>query len=84
MFGDCSMEIRLAPINQDGDCRVISLEELLIEAGDGGFYYLNRDTKEKDLVKIVKAFQNKKRSAILHRITYGLDEKDFVYELHII
>ena len=78
------MELKLAKINSESESRTITLDALLEESINGGFYYLDRENKEKDLQKLLKTIESKKRSAKLDRIAFGLDEKDFIYELHII
>lgn len=78
------MELKFAKINKEAQSKTMSFEELLKDSVDGGFYYLDREMKEKDLQKLLKALGDKKRKALLNRVAFGLDEKDFIYELHIV
>ncbi len=78
------MEIKLAKINNETEGGSITLEKLLEEGANGGFYYLDRDIKEKDIQKLLKTLDNKGYKAHLNRVAFGLDEKDFIYELHIV
>lgn len=78
------MDFKLALTNKDSQPQNISLEEMMQQAEGEKFFYLDRENKEKDLQKIIKAFADKKRSAKLNKIAFGLDEKEFIFELHII
>lgn len=78
------MELKLAKINEETEAKTISLDTLLEDSANGGFYYLDREIKEKDLQKLLKTLEDKKRRALINRVAFGLDEKDFVYELHIV
>lgn len=78
------MELKLAKINEETEAKTISLDALLEDSANGGFYYLDREIKEKDLQKLLKTLEDKKRRALINRVAFGLDEKDFVYELHIV
>ncbi|MDU7693178.1 MAG: HP0268 family nuclease [Helicobacter sp.] len=60
----------------------ISIDELL--SANDKFFYLDSKNNEKDLQKIVKIIEENAKGAKLNKISFGLDEKDFIYELHII
>lgn len=83
-LGVIYMELKLAKINEETEAKTISLDTLLEDSLNGGFYYLDREIKEKDLQKLLKTLEDKKRRALVNRVAFGLDEKDFVYELHIV
>lgn len=78
------MELKLALMTKDSKEQVIVLDDMLEQAVGEKFFYLDRENKEKDLQKVLKAFASKKRSAKLNKVFFGLDEKDFIFELHII
>ncbi|STP12145.1 Uncharacterised protein [Helicobacter mustelae] len=78
------MELKLAKTDQEVESKIITLQEIYEQASQEKFFYFSRDNKEKDLQKVLQSFVDKKRSAKLDKISYGLDEKDFIYELHII
>ena len=47
-------------------------------------FYFDRTNNHKDLLKAVSFFEKKGKKAYLSEIKIGLDEKDYIYELHII
>ncbi len=78
------MELKLASIDKEKEGEMISLDTMMEMAKEEHFFYLDKDNKEKDLQKAQKAFMDQKRSAKLNKIAFGLDEKDYIFELHII
>lgn len=78
------MEFKLARMSKDAELQTISLKEMQEQAQGEKVFYLDRENKEKDLQKALKAFNDQKRSAKLGKIAFGLDDKDYIFELHII
>ncbi|PAF47848.1 hypothetical protein BKH46_03190 [Helicobacter sp. 12S02634-8] len=80
------MELTLARGNMEEKPQKISLEKLFekLEAGGDKVFYFDRANNHKDLLKAVNFFEGKGRKAYLSEIKISLDEKDYIYELHII
>ncbi|WP_104697505.1 MULTISPECIES: HP0268 family nuclease [unclassified Helicobacter] len=78
------MELKLALTSKNSKEQVITLDDMLEQAIGEKFFYLDKENKEKDLQKVIKTFASKRRSAKLNKVFFGLDEKDFIFELHII
>lgn len=64
----------------------ISLEEIeQAVLGDGQkFFYLDQDNADKDILKLVRHFEKKGVSIYHRQVKYGLDEQDFLIEVHIL
>lgn len=79
------MELILAKTTLTDKTHKITLEKIAenLNKQDQIFYFDNSNA-HKDLLKAVSFFENKGRRAYLSDIKYGLDEKDYIYELHII
>ncbi|PAF50515.1 HP0268 family nuclease [Helicobacter sp. 13S00477-4] len=80
------MELTLAKTDFEQKTQKINLEKLLKNIGNDHdkVFYFDRSNNHKDLLKAVSFFENKGKKAYLSEIKYGLDEKDYIYELHII
>lgn len=83
------MEFKLARefIEDDSSsCAKITIQEIeqrLQEAnGRGVIIYFDKDNQEKELKKIMSYFKN--NTTFLRDLKYGLDNKDSIYEIHII
>ncbi|PAF44687.1 HP0268 family nuclease [Helicobacter sp. 11S02596-1] len=80
------MELVLAKTNLEEKAQKISLEKLAekLQADNNRVFYFDPSNSHKDLLKAVSFFENKGRKAYLSEIKISLDEKDYIYELHII
>lgn len=83
------MELKLAVSKVGEDSTAISLEDMgkkVLEKQQekGVIFYFSKENPEKDMKKALNHFSSKGFSAFLREIRFGLDEKDYIYELHII
>ena len=80
------MELKLARTLLSDKPKVISLEkiEAAVEKEGQKFFYFDKENTHKQLLALVSHFE-KKGISIYHRVVkYGLDENDFMYEVHIL
>jgi hypothetical protein len=47
-------------------------------------YYFDQSNSHKDLVNLVETLEKKGYSVYLREVRYGLDENDYMYEIHIV
>lgn len=80
------MELKLAKTKLDGKPKVITLEEIEkdLEKEKQKIYYFDASNPHKDLVALVEYFEEKGYSVYLREVRYGLDENDYMYEVHIL
>lgn len=79
------MDFKLAKPTLDSKSGKISLKQIQEECEkEGKIYYFSNENAHKDLLKITEAFNSQGRNAYLREARYGLDEKEYIYELHII
>ncbi|MCE3047236.1 HP0268 family nuclease [Helicobacter kayseriensis] len=79
------MDFKLAKQTLQDKSEKITLKQIqdLIKDGEKILYFSNENT-HKDLLKLTETLQKDGRSAHLREAKFGLDEKEFIYELHII
>ncbi len=46
--------------------------------------YFDQENAHKDLVELVEKFEEKDYSVYLKEVKFGLDESDYIYEVHIL
>lgn len=79
------MDFILAKLNSESKSSKLSLKQIQEQTQEGGkIFYFSNENAHKDLLKIVETFQKNGRSAYLREARFGLDEKEYIYELHII
>ncbi len=80
------MELKLARTEIDKAPKSITLEKICetIETNGQQIYYFDRENSHKNLVKLVEFFEEKGLS-VYHRIVkFGLDDNEYMYEVHIL
>lgn len=84
------MEIKLAKdsLKSDSIQRTITLEDMLSIVNSNGrrgaIFYLDRDNSEKNIRKIESFFKGKDRVSIVREVRISMDEKDYIYEMHVL
>ena len=59
------------------------LKEAIKKEGQKIFYF-DKENSHKDLVALVEHFEDMNYSVYLREVKYGLDENDYMYEVHIL
>ena len=80
------MELKLARENLKAKPKTIELEEIKEEVDKEGnkIFYFDRENSHKSLMDLVDFFENEGYSVYFREVKYGLDENDYVYEVHIL
>ncbi|NLY04431.1 MAG: hypothetical protein GXZ15_06335 [Campylobacter sp.] len=80
------MELKIARSELNAKSKVISLDTIEAEVKKSGqkIYYFDRENSHKDLISLIEHFESKGMSAYLRTVKYGLDDSEYMYEVHII
>jgi len=81
------MELILAKKSLDEkENKKITLEEILeeLEKNKQKIFYFDQANSHKDLLALVELLEEKGYSVYLREVRYGLDENDYMYEMHIL
>lgn len=80
------MELILAKQNLNDKRKTITIEaiEKELAKGDKEIFYFDQANSHKDLVALVEAFEEKGFSVYLREVKFGLDEDNYMYEMHIL
>ena len=80
------MEFKLAKNKLDAKNKTIKLEDIEkeLDKNKQKIFYFDGDNAHKDLLSLVEHFEEKGYSVYLREVRYGLDDSDFMYELHIL
>jgi len=64
----------------------IKLEDIEseLEKNKQKIYYFDQSNSHKDLVSLVETLEEKGYSVYLREVRFGLDENDYMYEMHIL
>jgi ABC-type Zn uptake system ZnuABC Zn-binding protein ZnuA len=81
------MEFKLARENLTSEPQVVSVEYIEERANseEETIIYFDRTNSQKALNQLVKHFDKKfERNVYVREVRYGLDEKDYLYEVHVL
>lgn len=80
------MELKLARTELDAKPIEISLQKLEEEINKtkDKIYYFDKENSHKELIALAEFFENKGFSVYHRVVRYGLDENDYMYEVHIL
>ncbi len=80
------MELILAKNDLKDKPKKVSLEKIEKELKESGekIFYFDRENPHKELVKLVEYFEERGFSVYLREVKYGLDDNNYIYEVHIL
>lgn len=80
------MELKLARAELNAKPKTISFDKIEAAVSKEGqkIFYFDKDNSHKQLIELVEFFEEKGLSVYHRVVKYGLDEKDYMYEVHIL
>ena len=80
------MDLKLARTEIDAKPKTVSLDKIEAAVAKEGqkIFYFDKDNTHKQLIALVEFFEEKGLSVYHRTEKYGLDENDYMYEVHIL
>ncbi|MFC2588146.1 MAG: HP0268 family nuclease [Campylobacter sp.] len=80
------MDLKLARTEIDAKPKTVSLDKIEAAVAKEGqkIFYFDKDNTHKQLIALVEFFEEKGLSVYHRTVRYGLDENDYMYEVHIL
>jgi len=80
------MKLKVAKQHSDDETSTLSLKDIenMLKEKESLILYFDQENAHKDLVALVEKFEDKEYSVYLKEVKYGLDENDYIYEVHIL
>jgi hypothetical protein len=80
------MELKAARTELNAKPKTIGVDKIekILEKEGQKIFYFDRENSHKDLMEMVEHFEGKGYSVYFREIRYGLDENDYLYEVHIL
>jgi hypothetical protein len=80
------MQLKLVREEVNGKPKDVTIEKLLEDAKAKRpcIFYFDRTNVHKDLISMVEHIEKAKMSVYLREVKYGLDDNDYMYEVHIV
>ena len=80
------MDLKLARTEIDAKPKTVSLDKIEAAVAKEGqkIFYFDKGNTHKQLIALVEFFEEKGLSVYHRTVKYGLDENDYMYEVHIL
>ncbi len=78
------MKLKLARTSLKAKPKAVELEKIEEELAQKSIFYFDKDNSHKELKELIEYFEEKGYSVYMHEVKYGLDENEYLYEVHII
>jgi CRISPR/Cas system CSM-associated protein Csm5 (group 7 of RAMP superfamily) len=79
-----NMKLKLARTTLKGKPKIVEIEEIIAELATKSIFYFDKENSHKELKELIEFFEEKGYSVYMREVKYGLDENEYVYEVHII
>jgi len=70
--------------NKPKSVEIKKLEDELEREGGQKVFYFDKENSHKSMMDLVEHFEKKGHSVYFREVKYGLDENDYMYEVHIL
>jgi len=78
------MKLKLARTTLKAKPKTIELKKLEEELANRSIFYFDKDNSHKELKELIEYFEEEGDSVYMREVKYGLDDNEFIYEVHII
>ncbi|MBD3789761.1 MAG: hypothetical protein IE885_05280 [Campylobacterales bacterium] len=78
------MKLKLARTTLKAKPKIIEISKIEEELADKSIFYFDKDNTHKELKELIEYFEEKGYSVYMREVKYGLDDNEYIYEVHII
>jgi hypothetical protein len=78
------MKLKFARTTLKAKPKTITLDKLEEKLADQSIFYFDKDNAHKEMIELIEYFEEKGYSVYMREVRYGLDTKEYIYEVHIV
>lgn len=78
------MKLKLARTTLKAKPKTIELNKIEEELANKSIFYFDKDNTHKEMIELIGYFEEKGYSVYMREVKYGLDENEYIYEVHIV
>ncbi|TQV63996.1 MAG: hypothetical protein FNT15_01990 [Sulfurovum sp.] len=78
------MKLKLARTAIGNKPKIIEIEKLEEDLEKRSIFYFDKDNSDKDIKGLIEYFTQKEFSVYAREIKFGLNQEDYLYEVHIV
>ena len=78
------MKLKLARTTLKSKPKTVELSKLEEMLPKKSIFYFDRDNSHKEIMELIKYFEEKGFNVYMREVKYGLNEDEYIYEVHIV
>ena len=78
------MKLKLARTTMKAKPKNIELKKLEEDLATKSIFYFDKDNTHKEMIELIEYFEEKGFSVYMREVKYGLDDNEYIYEVHIV
>ncbi len=78
------MKLKLARTSITAKPKLIELDKIEEDLEKKSIFYFDKDNSHKELKALIEHFEAKEYSVYMREVKYGLNDDEFIYEIHIV
>ncbi|SFV53215.1 FIG00388607: hypothetical protein [hydrothermal vent metagenome] len=78
------MKLKLARTTLKAKPKMIDFSKIEEELANKSIFYFDKDNSHKDMIALIENFENQDYSVYMREVKYGLDDNEYIYEVHIV
>ncbi|RUM76545.1 MAG: hypothetical protein DSZ11_00440 [Sulfurovum sp.] len=78
------MKLKLARTSITAKPKLIEVDKIEDDLEKKSIFYFDKDNSHKDLKAMIEYFEEKNYSVYMREVKYGLNDDEFIYEIHIV
>ena len=78
------MKLKLARASIESKPKVIEVDKLEEDLEKKSIFYFDKDNSHKELKAMISHFEAKDFSVYMREVKFGLDDDQYLYEVHIV
>lgn len=78
------MKLKLARTSISAKPKMIEMDKIEEDLEKKSIFYFDKENTHKELKAMIEHFEEKKYSVYMREVKYGLNDDEFIYEIHIV
>jgi hypothetical protein len=76
--------MKLARASTTSKPKVVEIEKIEEELEKKSIFYFDKDNSHKELKELIEYFEAKEYSVYMREVKFGLNDDEYIYEVHIV
>jgi len=78
------MKLKVARASITAKPKLIEVDKIEEDLEKKSIFYFDKDNSHKELKALIEYFEAKEYSVYMREVKYGLNDDEFIYEVHIV